>query len=297
VDETAKKPSSSAHHARVRARCGDAERAERAAAEAWEAGAAGIEEIEGPEGMELVIYSESARAPAVRGAVAAVLGERSVAAPEPVPEQDWSEAWKAGLARIEISEGLAIRPTFVEPPAVPARVELVIDPGQAFGTGGHASTVLALRWIDRVAPALGPRPRVLDVGTGTGVLALAAIGLAGARAVAFDVDPLAPAAARDNAVVNAMSGGCHLFVGGIEALGNAAFDLVLANLLKSEMLPLVPALAAHTAPEGFVVLSGLLTRDVPEVCAAFEAAGFGECGSLEERDPQGEAWRAVLMRR
>jgi ribosomal protein L11 methyltransferase len=115
--------------------------------------------------------------------------------------------------------------------------------------------------------------------------------------VAFDLDPLAPPAALENAVANGVTNGLHLFVGGLDAIATVEFDLVLANLLKSEMLPLAHDIAAHTRPGGCVVLSGLLAGDVEEVTWAFAAVGFAHSGSRDAADATGDRWTALLMRR
>ena len=210
---------STAASARFVARCADAEAGELLAAEAWAAGAEGIEELDVDSATELVIYASPDKVDVVRAAVVAVAGEGAVGGAQAVPARDWSEEWKAGLQAVEVSPRLVIRPSFVENRSAPGQVELVIDPGQVFGTGGHASTLLALEWIDARAPELPRGATALDVGTGTGVLALAAIRLANAGTVAFDLDPLAAPAALENAVRNRVTSGLHLFVGGLDAAG------------------------------------------------------------------------------
>src|SRR5207249_3755458 len=119
---------------------------------------------------------------------------------------------------IEVSERLRIRASFEPSPPRAGQRDLVIDPGQAFGTGGHESTRLALAWIDDLRGELGAPPGILDVGTGTGVLALAALALGARRAVACDVDPLAAAAARANARANGLAAQLDVFAGSPEAL-------------------------------------------------------------------------------
>jgi len=295
VDSDSKQRAASAPFARFVVRARDAGDAERLSAEAWAAGAAGIEEREVADGVELLIYAPTAAAASARAAVAAAAGESAVAAAEPVPENDWSERWKRGLAAIEVSARLVVRPSFVEHTPAPGQAELVVDPGQAFGTGGHASTRLALEWIDTLAPELPPGARVLDVGTGTGVLALATIRLAGAQVVAFDLDPLAAAATRENAAVNRLALGLHLFTGPLDALGDVRFDLVVANLLKNELLPLIGGVAAHTRRGGRAVFSGLLAGEAEEVAPALAAAGFTHVGARSAIDANGDCWVSVLM--
>jgi len=271
--------------------------AERLSAEAWAAGAAGVEERDVPGGVELIIYAPSGAIGAVRAAVKASGDASAVSRAEAVAEADWSEQWKRGLQAIDVSPRLRVRPSFVAAAARPGQHELVIDPGQAFGTGGHESTRLALAWIDQIAGALATGSTALDVGTGTGVLALAAIRLAGVRAVAFDLDPLAAPAARANAERNGLRSGLEVFTGSLAAIGDRRFDLLLVNLLKNEMLPLVPDLAARVSEGGGAVFSGILHHESSAVRAALEAAGFAFGGVRSARDANGDLWESLLMRR
>ena len=276
----------------LRARERDA--AELALADAFEAGAAGVEERERSDGAIWLLYARAEQAEGVAGALAAHAPQVRASAPRPLPDRDWSERWKQGLEPIAVSGGLCIRPSFLPAPAT-AGAELVIDPGQAFGTGGHASTRLALEWIARLAPGLPPGARLLDVGCGTGVLALAGLRLGVSAAVALDLDPLATASARDNARANGLAP--HLLLGPLEALRPAGFELVVANLLRSELLPLLPGIAAQTAEAGRVVLSGLLGSERDAVEAACAGIGLRPCGERDDRDANGDRWISLLLAR
>ena len=274
------------------------EAAERALAEAIEAGAAGLEEREVQGGITLLIYATAANMKAVRCALLERCGrELDVGAPETLPEVDWSAAWREGLEAVVVSPRLLVRPSFVKATAEPGQAELVIDPGQAFGTGGHASTLLALEWLDTVAPGLGPGARILDVGAGSGILALAALRLGPGTAVAFDLDPLAAAATRENAVANALAGRLEVFTGPLEALRPTPFDLVLANLLRTELLPLAEGIAACTAQGGRAVFSGLLEDERHAVAEALRAAGLRLLDTRQREDASGDRWVSLLMTR
>jgi ribosomal protein L11 methyltransferase len=192
-----------ARHERISVQGGTPELLERAAAEAFEAGALGIEEQDGPPPL-LWIYVRAADAGRVRAALlplpALVLGPA-----EPIAERAWSEAWKEGLEAIVISPRLLVRPSFRAAPVGFAGRELVIEPGQAFGTGGHASTRLALEAIAALPTEALRGARVLDVGCGSGVLAIAAAKLGFDPVCAVDLDPQAIEATRRNAEVNGVS--------------------------------------------------------------------------------------------
>jgi ribosomal protein L11 methyltransferase len=141
---------------------------------------------------------------------------------------------------------------------------------------------------------LKPGARILDVGTGTGILALAAAKLGPAELFAFDTDPLATAAARDNARSNGLGERLRLFTGGLEAIGAVPFDLVVANLLRTEMLPLFDGIAARVRAGGFAVFSGLLETERESVAEALRAVGLRESGVRSRADANGDPWSALL---
>jgi ribosomal protein L11 methyltransferase len=279
----------------LRVRAADRALAERAAAEAYEAGALGLEECNG-EGTLIELYLPAEAEEAVTRALAPLGVE--LAAPGRVDDTDWSEAWKESLEPIVISPRLVVRPSFREVAPVAGQHVVVVDPGQAFGTGAHESTRLALEWIDLLAPELAPGACMLDVGTGTGVLALAALGLSPAVAVGFDLDPLAPEAARANARDNGAAQRLRCFTGGIEAIQpEARFALVVANMLRRETEPVFEAIAAHTEPGGAVVLSGLLATERARMEALGTEYGLQPAGARALVDASGETWVGLLMRR
>jgi len=276
-------------------RAPDAAVAERAAAEAYAVGAVGLEERSDTEAIDLVLYAPTSAAAAIRAALADL--PVSVGAAEPVPDIDWSERWKADHVPVAVSPRLLVRPPFGEAPQRDGRCSLVIDPGAAFGTGSHESTRLALEWIDALASGLPGDGNVLDVGAGTGVLALAALALAPVRALACDLDPLAATATRDNARRNALQDRVRIFAGGIEALHpGACFDLIVANLLRRELEPLLPELARRLAPDAPLVLSGLLERERERVEGLASACGLARVAVRTRSDASDERWIALLMR-
>ncbi len=270
--------------------------ADRVVAEVWAAGALGVEERLLTDGIELVIYLPRPSESAIRSVLQGMLvSERIGEASEPLGEKDWSEAWKDGLEAIVISPRLVVRPSFVEYSLEDGQHELVVDPGQAFGTGGHESTRLALEWVDELSKRGGRAVRVLDVGTGSGVLGLASVKLGARWALGFDLDREAVSEARRVAKGNGLAGGLALFAGPIHALGEGLFDRVLVNLLRSEMLPIAEEIATKLSQQGDLVLSGLLDSDRSEVLSAFAAFGLEERGERTLRDASGAVWSAPLL--
>jgi ribosomal protein L11 methyltransferase len=175
-------------------------------------------------------------------------------------------------------------------------IGLEIEAAQAFGTGHHATTQGCLEALDRLART-GFRPRrVADIGAGTGVLAMAAAALWPVRAVAGDIDPVAAATARANAAAN----GLAARVACVTAPGfrhprlraGAPYDLIFANILAGPLRRLAPAIAAHQAPGGIAILSGILARQAPGVLAVYR--GWGYC-TLAAPEP-GE-WKTLVLRR
>jgi ribosomal protein L11 methyltransferase len=223
------------------------------------------------------------------------LGERAgtpgdvVVLSEPLLEEDWGAGWKVHFHPFRVAPRLVIKPTWepYEPQAGEAVIEM--DPGMAFGTGLHASTRLALGFIEEICAGAFPR-RALDIGTGTGILAMAAA-LRGAPAViAIDSDPDAVAAARGNVALNGLAD--RVSVGGrdLAAIGGE-FDLIAANITADVLLVLAPMIFERLSPGGALVLAGLLAGDqTREVRAAYERLGL--LGALER--VEGE-WAALLL--
>lgn len=216
-------------------------------AELHSLGTLGIEE--GDE-VWLAYFPADVGVAAVRALEDPALGIR-VAPPEPVPQVDWSRRWREGL-RPRVVGPLRIRPSWYEPGVGP---EIELDPQQAFGSGEHASTRLCLQLL---VESLQPGDRVLDLGTGSGILALAALRLGARRALGLDID----LAACRNAVENADRNHLDLEVvcGTPDSVtGSARFEISLANLLLGRLKPWLSALAERT--ERALIISGYLAGE------------------------------------
>jgi ribosomal protein L11 methyltransferase len=188
-----------------------------------------------------------------------------------VPEQDWVRATQQQFNPIQISERLWIVPSWTEPPA-PHAINLRLDPGLAFGTGTHPTTWQCLHWLDK---NLHEGQSVLDYGCGSGVLAIAAKRLGAGKVTGVDLDPNALRASRENARLNDVSAE---FLAP-DALGDAQYEVVLANILANPLRMLAPLLAARTRPHGAIVLAGILQLQGEAVRLAY-APWFDLAGSV-----------------
>lgn len=184
-----------------------------------------------------------------------------------VAEQDWSSAWKAGIEPVTIGAVTIVAP-WLDVPSDARRV-LVIEPAQAFGTGHHETTVRCLSALQSIDLA---GRSVFDVGTGTGVLALAAKVLGARRVVGSDIDPLAVEAAELNARRNDLD--IDVRLGSVDAAQAERFDVVVANLDTSTLSRLAGELADRVLPTGLLLASGVSNERVDEALAALDQAGF-----------------------
>ena len=176
-------------------------------------------------------------------------------------DTDWVRETQRQFAPIHAAGRLWIVPTWHVAPD-PGAVNIVLDPGAAFGTGSHPTTRLVLAWLEREVRG---GETVLDYGCGSGILAIAAMKLGAARAVGVDIDPLALETARYNASTNAVDVG----VFGADAVIALDADLTVANILANPLRMLAPLLASHTRPGGRIALSGILAAQADEVAAAY----------------------------
>ena len=181
-----------------------------------------------------------------------------------VAEQDWVRLTQAQFPPVAVTPDFWIVPSWHEPPAG-ARTVIRLDPGQAFGTGTHPTTLMCLRWIAAQAARHGaPWPRVLDYGCGSGILAIGAAQHGATAIDAVDIDPAAIDATKANAVANGV-----VLAAGEPVLAAGAYPLVLANILAAPLKLLAPLLCGHVAPGGNLVLAGILERQTDELKAAY----------------------------
>lgn len=198
---------------------------------------------------------------------------------------DWETAFHRHLRPVRTGR-LLVRP---RPCAeVPRRGEIVVDlePGLAFGTGGHPTTRMALAALERI---VRPGDRVLDVGTGSGILACAAGKLGAAQVHAFDIDPQAVDAARRNVARNGLAT-VEVHVADAPPTGGGSYDVVVANISAGVIVSLLPALAANTRPGGYCLLGGIIASQLGRVSAA------GAQTALQQREVRNDGeWRSIEL--
>jgi ribosomal protein L11 methyltransferase len=211
-----------------------------------------------------------------------------------VAEEDWAEAWKAHFKPLKVTDRLVIRPPWEEYAAQPGETVITIYPGMAFGTGRHASTLLCLRALEQVweerRPQAGSPWQVLDVGTGTGILALTAARY-GAEVLAIDLDPEAVAAALENVRLNDLMERVWVEETPLTAL-RQQFGLILANITAPDLLQLAEALTARLLSDGVLIISGFLAEDAASLEARYQGLGLHKTGFITHED-----WGALIFRR
>lgn len=205
-----------------------------------------------------------------------------------VEPENWNRKWEEAIQPIMVGSFL-IKPTWADvPPEAADKILLEIDPKMSFGTGYHESTRLALRFLPET---VREGDRVLDAGTGTGILAIAAIKLGAGSALAFDIDEWAQENAVENFYLNGVAGRITFREGGMEVVPEEGFDLILANIQLNVLLEMVPDFAKKLRPGGRLVLAGLLREQREPMLEGAAAHGF----ELVREDTEGQWWACVLV--
>lgn len=197
----------------------------------------------------------------------------------PLPDDDWEYAWKQFFHATRVGRRFVVCPSWEQPEPAPDDLMIVLDPGQAFGTGDHPTTRLCLQLMERL-PVAGRR--VLDLGCGTGILSIAASRMGAADVTAVDIDPIAVEVAKENAANN----GVHFSVSVSDGLGalDGKWDTVLSNIISATLIRLAHEVRAVVAAGGYWLVSGIIADNWPEVLGAAERAGFHLVESQVESD-------------
>lgn len=210
-----------------------------------------------------------------------------------VHSEDWSNSWKANFKSLRVGRRLLIVPSWEEARPRPDDIVLHLDPGMAFGTGGHETTRLCLELLERIMDEMPTllTPSVLDLGTGSGILAMAAVQLGAGRVCAVDIDPQAVEVAQENLAANGLADQVEFSTTPLESM-TGCFDVILANILAEELVRLAPHLNERLASGGTLVLSGILAEKEALVRNGFAPYPLDY---LETRH-DGE-WVAILYRK
>lgn len=207
-----------------------------------------------------------------------------------VDEADWAEAWKEFFYPEKISPGLVVKPSWRDYAAQSGETIIEIDPGMAFGTGTHPTTAMCLQLVEK---HLRQGDNFLDIGTGSGILMIAAAKLGARSVVGVDNDPTAVGVARKNLAANGLDPArTKVVCGSLVNEVNTAFELVTANILAEVIVDLAPDLPVVMTPGGRVICSGIIQSKQAEVAAALEAAGLEVVATIVQ-----EEWVAIVAGR
>jgi ribosomal protein L11 methyltransferase len=199
-----------------------------------------------------------------------------------IDEQDWAESWKAFFNPVQVTDSIVIKPTWKALHGSVPDIVIEIDPGMAFGTGTHPTTVMCIRMLQYY---LKPQESVLDVGTGSGILMIAAAKLGAGILVGVDNDHVATRVADTNLAINRISAGSYLLVQGhlVEAIGHQ-FDIVIANLLTGIIVDLLDGIRRVIRSNGIFICSGIYAGHLGQVRDALHAHNLKSIETLEQEE-------------
>ena len=213
-----------------------------------------------------------------------------------LPDTDWEESWKENYPAVEVGEKLIVVP-YWQAEDTKGRIPVILDPGLTFGTGAHASTQMVMETMEE---KVQPGWTCLDLGSGSGILSIAALRLGAGKAIGVDIDPKAEDIARENAGYNgfgspeftALTGNVTEDKALMGHLAETAYDLVLVNIVADVIIGLAPVLPEFLGENSLLICSGILDVRYEEVVAALEKAGLTVTATRAKED-----WRCVSARR
>lgn len=214
-----------------------------------------------------------------------------------LPDTDWSESWKDNYPPQEVGETLVVLPYWLTDTYTGSRIPVILDPGLTFGTGAHPSTQMVIAAMEEL---LKPHGSCLDLGSGSGILSLAALRLGADTAVGVDIDPKAEDIARENAAYNGISSPAFTALTGnvltdkklMEALTAQHYDLVLVNIVADVIIALSPVLPKLLHEDSILILSGILDTRLQDVLDALDRVGLTVMNIRTQED-----WRCVIAKR
>ncbi|RQW87892.1 MAG: 50S ribosomal protein L11 methyltransferase [Geobacter sp.] len=211
-----------------------------------------------------------------------------------ITDEDWSTSWKEHFKPLRVGKHLVVKPTWEDFPAGPEDILLKIDPGMAFGTGTHPTTMLCLTVLEKILSGHRGKKKLLtalDVGTGSGILTIAAAKLGITRISAVDIDPEAVKVAQENCLLNGVTEQVCVSDTPLAMISDS-FDIVLANILAEDLVRMAPELIAHLNPGGLLILSGILIEKETMVIDGYGISTM----SLKEVCREGE-WSCLVFQR
>ena len=264
-------------------------RVERVSAQLFELGCCGIAEEDQSDGsVRLIAYFEAVQnRTAFEARMRQALPQYECRV-DPVPDEDWTTEWRSFFQPVYPTPRIAVCPPWKRVPDPPGGFAIAIEPQMAFGTGHHETTRLALLGLDK---QIAKGDRVLDVGTGSGILSIATAKLGAAEVMAVDIEASAIENAHANCVLNNVVAQVNLSQQTVDGVCGV-FDVVVANIISSILLPMLPQLSKRLRPEGCAVLGGILARERDAFCDALQGANL----SIEEMLHEGE-WVCAIARR
>ena len=213
-----------------------------------------------------------------------------------LPETNWEESWKDNYPAVEVGKNLIVVP-YWDAENTGGRTPIVLDPGLTFGTGAHPSTQMVMEAMEELVT---PEYRCLDLGSGSGILSIAALRLGAKSAIGVDIDPKAEDIARENAAYNGFAAPAFTALTGnvtedkdmMDSLCASEYDLVLVNIVADVIIGLSPVLPSFLTQRSTLICSGILDVRLPDVLAALEAAGLTVTAIYEKED-----WRCVTAKK
>ena len=214
-----------------------------------------------------------------------------------MPEVNWEESWKDNYPAVEVGENLVVLPYWLTEEDHGGRLPIILDPGLTFGTGAHPSTQMVMQAMEKMVK---PSSSCLDLGSGSGILSIAALRLGASSAIGVDIDPKAEDIARENAAYNgfaapeftALTGNVTTDKPLMEKLARKQYDIVLVNIVADVIIGLSPVLPEFLTENSTLICSGILDVRLPDVLAALKQAGLTVTAVYEKED-----WRCVTAKR
>jgi ribosomal protein L11 methyltransferase len=206
---------------------------------------------------------------------------------ELLEDKNWNELWEKSREVIRVSERIIIKPSFIKYDANKNEIVITIDPKMSFGTGEHQSTKLVLRLLEKY---IREEMKVLDVGSGTGILSIAAIKLGASNSVAVDYDETCFENCKENVTINNVENEIEIVTGEIDSVKENNFDIIVANIQKSVLIEIAEKIKMKTHQNGIVILAGLLNEDETAVHNIYSKLGYKRIDKLSQ-----DEWIALVF--